>query len=422
MVNDICQRLLTLITATMISCGFLSAQESGIVVGNVVDHLTREPVENALVGLDGSIHASFTDAEGGFRFTEVSPGNHLLIFEHLSYGDKSHIIDVRAYETLSLEIVISPTAISLSPLLVKLSPEALSRRIRGASSSLVMRHEIEAMENRAGNIGDVLRAYVPGITVWPMSSHIGNGICVEFRRATSMRDPIGCQMPVVIVDGIRIPDPALYLESIPIGDVESLEVLPVSEGGTRYGLGTGYGTILITTRRPENIIDNRAGNLSPVYDWGSKNETHPSARAFLGAALGNTVGLLLSSKIGGKCFNWFDMSREIRELDCGGVEKAFAHIGGMALPALGAGFGTHFLGVTDLSRGRPMIAAAAATSALSLGLGVMTTTGSRRVGNWERNNNSDKLNVQEVIGGILVGFAAPAMATLADYLFRSLRD
>ena len=64
----------------------------------------------------------------------------------------------------------------------------------------------------------------------------------------------------------------------------------------------------------------------------------------------------------------------------------------------------------------------AATSALSLGLGVMTTTGSRRVGNWERNNNSDKLNVQEVIGGILVGFAAPAMATLADYLLRSLRD
>ncbi len=91
---------------------------------------------------------------------------------------------------------------------------------------------------------------MPGTTVWEMNSFVGSGICIEYRRATSMYDPLGCQMPAVIVDGVRIEDPSLYLEALPVSDIESMEVVPLSEARTRYGLGTGYGAALAIETRP----------------------------------------------------------------------------------------------------------------------------------------------------------------------------
>ena len=405
-------RSLALMTGVILWWGPLSAQETGVVVGHIVDHLSGQPVEDGLVGLKGTGRAAFTDSDGRFRLTDVSGGSHLLMFEHLAYGDKSHTIVVESGATLSLEIIISPTAITLEPLLVEVSPEAMARRARGTSGRRVTRRQIEAMENRAGTVGEALRALVPGITVWELSGFVGSGICIEYGRAMSMYDPRGCQMLAVIVDGVRMEDPSLYLEALQLSDIESIEVVPLSEAGSRFGLGTAYGALVIETRRPRGSTGagaNTTLDSSLAYDWTSATEAHPSARAFFGAAIGNAAGLLLASKAGGDCFNWFDLNREIREVECRGVDMTLAQFGGLALPALGAGLGARLMGATELSQGRSMIAAAAALSALGMGFGLMVTS------------DGDGFGVPEAVGSVLVGFAAPALATLSDYVFRTPR-
>ena len=244
---------------------------------------------------------------------------------------------------------------------------------------------------------------MPGITVWEMNSFVGSGICIEYRRATSMYDPLGCQMPAVIVDGVRIEDPSLYLEALPVSDIESMEVVPLSEARTRYGLGTGYGAPWPSRPAgPPTSKGSGANSMlssSVAYDWTPGTERHPSVRVFLGAALGNTAGLLLAPMAGGNCFDWFELNREIREVECGGVEMALAHLRGLALPALGAGLDARLFRATDVSQGRTRIAAAVATSALGLGLGVMVTS---------RGSGGSDFRVQEIVGGTLVGFVAPA--------------
>ena len=118
-------------------------------------------------------------------------------------------------------------------------------------------------------------------------------------------------------------------------------------------------------------------------------------------------GALAAQETGGVVGHIVD---HVREVECGGTEMAVAHIGVVVLPALEAGLGAHSLGATDVSQGRAIVAAAAASSALAVGVGVMITSSGGGFG------------AQDVVRSTLVGFAAPALATFADYLFRSPRD
>ena len=72
MIDATRHRSLTLLTGAMLSWGPLSAQDTGVVVGHLVEHVIKQPVENGLVGLEGAGHAAFTDFDGRFRFTGVS--------------------------------------------------------------------------------------------------------------------------------------------------------------------------------------------------------------------------------------------------------------------------------------------------------------------------------------------------------------
>lgn len=58
---------------------------------------------------------------------------------------------------------------------------------------------------------------------------------MEFRRPTSFL--LGCQPPLVIVDGVRISAPNHFLETPPLEHIESLTVLSATEAPSSTAWG-----------------------------------------------------------------------------------------------------------------------------------------------------------------------------------------
>ena len=91
------RRLLTFVLLLVSAQG--TAQ--GVLSGNLVDAVTKEPVIGALVRVDGSFTATISDLHGGFRFSQLPAATVALTVTHLSYNDL-HVTATVPKENLQL--------------------------------------------------------------------------------------------------------------------------------------------------------------------------------------------------------------------------------------------------------------------------------------------------------------------------------
>lgn len=234
----------------------LAMAEAGRLAGTVRDYGTGQPVDGATVRVLGTDVRQVTDAEGKFRLTDVPPGRHLVMTEHLAYEDRTDSITVFSDELVGVEVRLSPEAVVLEGLVV-------TARARGAEVipdlgrrvDMMTRIDIEEILARGPqNVGDLLRhARIPGLTITetriadPTTGIIVPGLCIEGGRSRQMQ---GCRMVQVYVDGARLPSPAEFLLSIDPEFIESIQFLSGVEAATRFGGNvSGNGALLITTNR-----------------------------------------------------------------------------------------------------------------------------------------------------------------------------
>lgn len=390
----------------------LSAQAPtrSAILGRVTDASTGGPVPGAVVRLPALGREEITGEEGRFHFREVPPGVYLLIIQHIAYGTKGDSVTVRQGEPVGVSVRVSPVAIELEPLIVEARTlEEQERRARGTRVNLVTREELQKFEGRPVNVGEVLTALIPNLTLRSRGARLGAGICIEFRRPPSLREPLGCKMPMVVVDNVRVPSPGHFLEALSISDVESIEVLPAAEAGVLYGTDSRYGVLKIRTRRPgpdggEEEEPRIAGPAGP-YDWSVEPRGHSWEKVFLASAAGNLAGLGLGM-LGRDCIRLYGPS----PVDCGTTGSVLAGLAAMGLSLAGATFGATQFGATELSVGKPFPTALLAAAVLIPAYALVDAA--RRVPN----------GGGEWLGGAMIVVGVPAAATLGDHLFRRLRN
>lgn len=388
----------------------LGAQTPSTVVGRVTDAASAEAVAGAVVRLSGLPGEEVTDAEGRFVFRSVPAGAYLLTVQHLGYGLRSDSITVQARESLSVTVRISPAAIELEPMVVEVwSREQLERRARGTRLNLVTREDLRRFEGRAVSIGDVLSALVPNVSVRQPGARPGAGLCIEFRRPASLQDPLGCKMPMVVVDNVRVVAPAHYLEALNISDIESIEIVPAAEAGVLYGTGSRYGVLRIETREPgpDRDEEGQPRILEPrrAYNWSVEPRRHRWQRVFLASAAGNLAGLALGL-LGRDCTRLYGPGRT----DCSTAGSIAAAAGALGLSLAGATFGATRFGATERSVGKPLYTALLAAAVALPAYAVVDAA--RRVPN----------GGGEWLGGAMFLVGVPAAATLGDHLFRRLKN
>ena len=216
------------------------------VAGRVVDYETGRPVVGARVRLSGE--ERITDRAGGFSFSGVAPGDQTLEVEHLGYGTQREALEVPAEGEARYEVRLPATALELEGVVVTaISKRERARRAGITNSRILTRGEIEPFEDRGSHVGDLLRRGVPGVRVREKTGEL----CVEIGRGGTRRGGISgrsCGSVLVVVDGVPVAYPERYLPSLPIREIESVQLLNPVEAGMLYGSRAGRGVLLIYTR------------------------------------------------------------------------------------------------------------------------------------------------------------------------------
>ncbi|MDH3222586.1 MAG: hypothetical protein OEO23_02630, partial [Gemmatimonadota bacterium] len=214
-------------------------------------------------------------------------------------------------------------------------------------------------------------------------------------------------------DGVLVSNPSSLYPSIPVETVESIEVIPPSEAGSRFGTGALWGAIVIESRRPGRRWA-EAGVKEPSapvarFDWNLEPGTHAGRRVFLSALAANSAGVALGLAVSNNCIRLRNPGFDSVVSDCSGEGTLLSALAGVAIPALSAAAAARWTGDTDLSRGR--FAAAAIGASVALVPGYAFLISSRRDGS----------NAAEIMGGAMLLIGAPFAVSVADRLFRSLR-
>lgn len=393
----------------------LGAQAAGegrvVLYGRVTDAESGLAVPDATVRMGDAI--SVTDAQGLFRFEPVAAGTYRVEVEHLGYGTFSESLEL-VPPTISLRIRISPTAIQLDPVVVTAqTQEELTTRSRGTRRNVVTREVIARAQGTGTDLAQLLARNVTGVQV-RQGTTIGAPICVEFRNVRTIQGP-GCHEPMVILDGVRVAAPRYLYGSLPLEEVERMELLAPGEAGATYGTDTSFGVLLITTRTAASVLGERTDpNVERVpqrlYDWSLEGQRYRWEKVFLASALANAAGLALGVAVGRSCLDFSGLSQHFFDSECGTVGTAGSRLLLVGLPLLGTTLGSRWAGDTDLSRGRwshTMLAAAL----VGLPGYILATSGEQ-----------DAFSGADWMGRGLLLVGVPAMATVADRLFRAVRE
>lgn len=388
--------------------------QTSSVTGRLFDGESRRPVADATVLLEGTQLGAVSDVRGLFRIENVPVGTFTLRVVHLAYGEFREEVEVTADTPLTVRITLTQTAIELEPVTVEvLTSEEYEVRSRGTRRNVVTREDITRMATPGGHIGHVLARRIPGIRIRTDQNRVGDPICIEFRSPVSIVDALRCKHPVVFLDGTRVANPAYLYASLPMEDIERMEVIPPGEAGVMYGTDSSYGVLLIETRTAASVLG-EAGEEPLVmrrvaYDWTLEPEPQNWKKVFLFSLGGTAVGLALGIAAAEPCLRFDGLSNHFFESECGGLATAASRIAVLTFPQLGAAVASHLAGSTEVSRGRFWYAAIA-TSLVAVPGFILATT-----------SNDDGFQGSTGVGKAMIAVGVPAMATLADRLFRSLR-
>ena len=406
--------LLIMLLCLVVPGAPLQAQQLRSIEGRVVDQETGEGIPDVVVQAAGTQLETVTDAYGGFLLQGLPVGERLLVFTHVGYGEHQQVVSV-ADEGGEFRFRLSAEAIELEGVVVETTTrESQRRRALGASSHVIDSEMIQRSLGTSRHLGDLLRQTVPGIKLRQSNDLVSTGICVEFRAAASMSMiSRPCEHPEVYLDGVPVSSPDQLYGMLSLHTIEQLEVIPPGEAGARYGTGSLYGVILITTQRPgvrrtaDEVLGPRAMPSSRHFDWELDPPGHSTKRAFLGAFLGNALGIGVGVLVAKQCIG-VDRKDEI-VTSCSSAGTAGVALSALALPAVGSALGARWAGGTDRSVGS--FGAATFGAALGLVPGYAFTLATE----------GSESGVVNAVGYTFLFAAVPVVVTGADRLFRKLR-
>ena len=391
--------------------GAVAAQQSGAVSGHVIDRESLKPVSDAVVLIAGSELRSLTDSNGRFRLTGIPTGVRFIVVQHIAYGVHTDTVLVAGDRDLRLEVRISSRAIHLSPLLVEAQTELENRRrSSGHSFNEIIREEIDAAAQKGQTLAELLR---DGMITLRVSAERRGAVCVEYRqggvglggaRAT-------CREVAVFMDGVHVTAPSSIYSTIPLRDIERIEVQGPNEAGTRYGIVGGRGVLLIETRqgsartpRPEQL-----STLMTGFDWSAETRPYRWPRVLGGSFVGNAAGLGLGLLVADQCFR-LDAGIHGLRSKCNALSTVVAGFVILGLPGVSSSVAARWGGATDRSEGRIVPAALLGTLTAATGYFLLL----------QANSNDSKS--AETAGTVVLTVATPLVTGVADRVFRRLRQ
>jgi hypothetical protein len=385
-----------------------AAPQSATITGRILDRESLKPIPQVAVTLRGTDRRAFTDSAGTFRLEAVPAGNQFLVVTHIAYGEHAESIAVRANDVLQLQVNLSQQAIQLTPLPVDGRTELeLRKRASGSSFNEIARAEIEEGARRGLDLGRLLREGMPGVRVDPLGRM--GGYCVEYRLSVARANEY-CRAVAVFLDGVRVQGAGTLYTTLPLDQIERLELLAPAEAGARYGTAAGFGVLLIETRQGSRVARARTTErMLPGFDWSLEAQSYRWPRVLGASFVGNSVGLGLSALLVDQCLYMSGGDARLLRSRCDAIGTVGVSFLALVLPSAVGSLAARWAGSTDRSQGRIVASGLIGTLAVSSGALLLV------------HGESANSDAARTAGAVVVTVGVPLVLTLSDRAFRALR-
>jgi hypothetical protein len=204
-----------------------SPEDASRLRGVVVDEVTEQPIDSAVVSLVGSDVAIPTDRWGFFTVADAPLGPHALYVS--APGHPSVLVDVEVREdrVTFVRIILPSVAAVLSELFVRSQPAA-------------------SAQDNARTAADLLALAVPRTRV--SSGIVGKSdYAIELRPGTTFQ---GNVQPMILIDGVVMTTDHAFdaLQRIPASQVADIEVLRGPAAAFLYPFAAS-GVVLVRTKQ-----------------------------------------------------------------------------------------------------------------------------------------------------------------------------
>jgi iron complex outermembrane receptor protein len=208
--------------------------------GVITEQGTQEPIANVHILSDKQVN-TFSDLNGVFQL-ELSPGEHTLSFQHLSYKLQSKNITLEANKPLQLNIELSPSNQELET--VVLSAGKFEQQLEEISVSLDVLKGTYVENLHNFNVERSI-SQAPGI-------HIIDGQ-INIRGGSGWSYGAGSRV-LVLLDGLPVTNAstgAVQWELIPAENIERIEIIK-GASSVLFGSSALNGVINITSKQASN--------------------------------------------------------------------------------------------------------------------------------------------------------------------------
>jgi len=232
------------------------AAQSASVAGIVTDSVTRQPIADVLVRVEGTQLATHTDVRGRFSFSGVTGATVTLSVVRLGYRPMS--VSVTAGEQ-NVAIAMGVRPLKLDAIVVTGQAGDTRKRALGNVVGQVDMPTAQLLTPSVG-VQEALSTEVPGLQIQRASGQLGTGAVTRIRGVSSLSL---ASEPIIFIDGVRADnssgsqsvafngggDRPSRINDLDPDDIESIQVLKGPSAATLYGTEAANGVIQIVTKR-----------------------------------------------------------------------------------------------------------------------------------------------------------------------------
>jgi TonB-linked SusC/RagA family outer membrane protein len=260
----------------------LAAQQTGTIVGTVIDAGSQRPLQSAQVFIPGTAVGALTNQSGRFLLLNVPAGPQTIRTVLIGYNQNDQTVTVGAGATVQLSIVLDPTAVALEGLVVTALGLERQARTLGVAAAQIDDNQLNRV---ASNLVTSLSGQVAGVNITSATTQGGSSRIV-MRGENSL---LGDNQPLFVVDGVPLDnytgsgtglvgsggivvDQGGYDYGSVISDIdpdliESITVLKGPNAAALYGSRAANGAIVIETKKGIAALGGANITVSQTASW-----------------------------------------------------------------------------------------------------------------------------------------------------------
>ncbi len=278
-------------------------QQAGAIAGWVTDAVTRAPLDQVTVRVEGPGLGAVTTRDGRYTIRGVSAGAYHVTARRVGYTPLTTAVTVASDSTTGADFALTAAATKLNEVVTTAVGE--QRRYEVGNTISTINADSIAPTAPITSLTDLISARAPGVDVEETGGLTGSGEAIRIRGLSSL---VLQGDPIVIVDGVRQDNTAGGTATLPLAasigpvtpspsrlndlnfaDIESIDVLKGPAASTEYGTDAANGVIVITTKhgtagRPQwHASGEETASTIPVsfpahyYSWGHTTDASHTA-------------------------------------------------------------------------------------------------------------------------------------------------